>query len=67
MAHRVGQFTEIATALCKAFGLDANGVIELHLHLTKDHEFRLDATHVELKDGEVLKMLKHYELKEVSE
>ncbi len=57
---------EIANALCKAFGLNANDITELHLHLTPNGEFRVDATHVALKDGEALKVLKHYELKEVS-
>lgn len=67
MAKRMAAFNEIANALCKAFGLNASDVTELHLHLTMDHSFRLEATHVELKDGEALKTLREYELKEVND
>ena len=58
---------DIGTILCKAFGFSANDVTEIHLHITLDDIVRLEATHVEIKDGEALKVLRRYEVKEVKD
>ena len=68
MASNLGTArVDIGSALCKAFGFSASDVTEIHLHIVLNDIVRLEATHVEIKDGEALKVLRRYEVKEVSD